>query len=129
VAETGQLLDANHYVFEGNGISGVVDTASTDGRPTASITVDGTGTSAFKFELGKLGWSASANLDGEVHRFSRSVTIVLPGVHCDGGAEAFEGIAILVRRRSGIDGSRHVRGPIESYEVRTISGRASVVQA
>jgi hypothetical protein len=129
MTETGQLLDANHYVFEGNGISGVVDTASLDGRPTASVTVDGSGVNDFTIEHGKLGWSATAGLGGQPDRYTRSVTLLMPGVRSDGGAEAFEGLAILVTRRTGLDGGRSIKGPIESYEVRTIGGRASVVHS
>lgn len=121
--------DANHYVFEGVGVSGIADTTSLSGRPTGSVTVDGNETSEVVVEHGPLGWTLRAAVDGVPDAYSRSVIIALPQVHTDDGDEAFDGLAIVVTYRTSIGGPGLVKGVLASYDVRTISGVASSVQS
>ncbi len=126
----GQLDEANRFVFEGQGVSGSVDTASITGQPLASVTVEGVEGSDTVVERWRLGWTATAHLDGRPDAFTRSVTVVVPRVNVDGrDGEAFEGLAIVVRRRTSIGGPGLVQGPIETYDVRAINGTASSVRS
>ncbi len=125
-----QFVEANRFVFGGKDILGSVDTTSITGGPIASITVDDILTHEPAVERGWLGWTVTADVDSRPDLYSRAVTVVLPNVNVDAGAsEGFDGLMIVVRRRTSIGGSGLVKGPIESYEVRTVTGTASSVQS
>jgi hypothetical protein len=127
---SGRLEEANHFVFEGKGVSGSVDTTSITGQPIASVTVDGVEGSDAVIETWRLGLTATMHLDGSPDLFTRSVTVVVPQVNVDGtDGEAFEGLAIVVRRRTSIGGPGLVQGAIETYDVRTVNGTASSVRS
>lgn len=124
------LVEANRFVFEGENISGSVDTTSIAGAPIAAITVDDIQTHELTVERGRLGWTAAASVDSRPDLYTRAVTVVLPNVNVAAGtSEGFEGLVIVVRQRTSIGGSGLVKGPIESYEVRTVTGTASSVQS
>ena len=124
------FVEANRFVFEGKDISGSVDTTSIAGGPIAAITVDDIQTHEPTIERGWLGWTVNAAVDIRPDLYSRAVTVVLPNVNVAAGAsEGFDGLVIVVRRRTSIGGSGLVKGPIESYEVRTVTGTGSIVQS
>jgi hypothetical protein len=120
---------ANHYTFEGKGISGGADTTSVSGRPLVTLTVDGHELHPPKIDRGPLGLTVQSAVDHAAYGYNRSIILVLPEVHTANGDERFDGLAILVKQLTSLSGPSGVKGPLEIYEVRAVSGHASVVES
>lgn len=121
--------NANHFAFEGPGLSGVVATSSLTGKPTGTITVDGKQSSELMVEPGSPGWIGSTSVETVPDAYSRSVTLILPNVHVRDAGQPFGGLAIIVTHRSSLAGPGLVEGALEGYQVREVSGTASFVHS
>jgi hypothetical protein len=122
------LKVANHYVFKGTGVSGSLDTTTLIGQPAGSVTVDDHD-AQMVIERNSMGWIGTAPVDAAPDAFTRSVVIVVPEVNADADGEKFDGLAIIVTHRTSIGGPGLVKGALEEYDVREISGTASAVQS
>ncbi len=119
--------NANHFAFEGEGVSGVIDTTSFAGEPTGSIAVDGGDPHRIAVTEASWGWTGEALVDEVEDAFTSTITVIVPHVHTETGGETFDGIAILVTHRSSFGGPALIKGVLESYEVRHVSGTAASV--
>ena len=118
---------AVHYEFHGDGVKGVLGMVPP--TPQRTVTVDGTTINDptgehISIETTRIGWTARVHLDSAADRHTRSVWLVLPHVNTEGGTGAFEGIAIVVTHRTSIGGPSLVKGPLEEYDIRQVSGSA-----
>jgi hypothetical protein len=121
---------ANHYVFEGRGMTGTVDTTSDAGTPMASVSVDGVDATDVDVQPAPgLGVMVRGDLGGIADGPRRAVTVVVPEVNLSGDVERFWGLAVIVTTQSSIGGPALVQGALQSYEPREISGTASAVMS
>jgi hypothetical protein len=127
MSEPAAFEEADHFVFSGEGISGVADTTSLTGKPTGSIEVDGATADELVLEHAPEGWIARAHLSRVPDGPSRSVTLVLPRVNLHEDTVEFTAFAVVVTTRSRIGGPRFVKGALQRYDVRPITGTASLV--
>jgi hypothetical protein len=120
---------ANHYEVSGHGVRAVVDTAGIDGRPIASLQIDGRTVDDATVSSTERG----IEIDGVVaETFDAQVVLVgviLPRVNLDQDSETVSGLAILTTSRTSIGGPGLVRGSLQSYEVRPLAGTASFVES
>jgi hypothetical protein len=121
---------ANHYVFDGRGMTGTVDTTSIAGTPVASVTVDGVdATNVGVQHAPGLGVMVRGDLSAIADGPSRAVTVVVPEVNVSAEPEPFWGLAVIVTTQSSIGGPALVQGAIQSYDPREVSGTASAVMS
>ena len=129
MSELAAYEEANHFELSGEGITAVADTTSLTGRPTGSIQVDGGDGDELVLEAAPEGWIARAHLSRTPDGPSRSVTVVVPRVNLSDDHVTFEAIAVLVTTRSSIGGPRFVKGAVQRYEVRALTGTASLIES
>jgi hypothetical protein len=124
----GSAQSANHYVFEGRGVTGTVDTTSIAGTPVASMSVDGVDATGVEVQPAPgPGGMVRGELGGIADGPSRAVNVVVPEVDLLAGTEPFFGLAVIVTTRSSMGGPALVSGAIQLYEPREITGTASSV--
>lgn len=127
MSESAQPAAANHLVFEGNGVSGVLDTTSIRGTPTGAVTVDGASAAEVTVARDPLGWRLSGSLAMVPDLSRTSVTVLVPEVNVTGEPESFIGVAIVSTARTGFAGPAFVNGSLNQYDVRQLTGSASAV--
>jgi hypothetical protein len=123
------LEPANHFVINGNGISGIVDTAGMTGQPVVSLSLHGQPLEALSLENSSFGLVASATVEAIPDSHTVLLHVVIPVVNVEAEPVQFASLAVMVNTRTSIGGQGLVQGAIQQYEFRPISGVASAVQA
>jgi hypothetical protein len=122
--------EANHFTFEGNEISGSLDTSTITGGTQASIRVDGTDVNDVTIERTSRGFEVSGIVSQIPDDRTISVTVFVPAVNIDQNRAAiFAGVALVTTARQSFGGPGLVVGAIHSYDVRPVAGQASTVQS
>lgn len=121
------LEPANHYVISGNGIDAVVDTAGLKGRPVVSLAVDGQPVPDPALTTTSEGFVVDATIEAVPDSHTIEIRLVFPEVNLSEQDVLFSGVAALTRELTSIGGPRLVSGPLQTYELRPVGGRASGV--
>lgn len=120
---------ANHYDFEGDGLSGVLDCSSVNGSPIASLRVAEISMDSVEVTSHAFGWWLEATLEVIHDSHSKVVSVVIPRVNTSDGEAAFDAFGVIVTHRTNMGGEPMVNGPLELYDVRALRGAASNVQS
>lgn len=120
---------ANHFEISGKGVHGVIDTAGLTGRPVVSVEVDGHRVSNAELRVTPIGVEVSAMVSAVPDGYTVQLRLVLPEVGVDGEPVPFAGFAVLATALTSIGGPHLVDGPRHLYELRPLSGTASVVDS
>lgn len=123
------LQAANHYEIAGKGIDGTVDTTGITGRPVVSLTVDGRELAGATLAITGQGIVVDAVVDEIFDKETHELRLHLPVVNLADEATTFAGLAILITARTSFGGPGLVEGPLHLFEVRPISGTASIVES
>jgi hypothetical protein len=125
-AENTSVLDtAQHYIFAGKGLTGVLDLSSISGRPIASLTVDGHEVIEPSVREKRTGIVLRGQVSATPDLESVEVELLIPHVNLPAEADTFAGVAVLTTERTSIAGPRLVEGAVQSYELRPVAGQAS----
>lgn len=120
---------ANHWVFEGDDVSGTLDSASVAGVLVAQIVLSGATFESTAVTRSDLGWEIRALTEPIHDGNSTHLLVVIPRVNVENEPVQFTGYAVLFTSRGNVAGDRYVHGALESYDVRTLSGTASLVSS
>jgi hypothetical protein len=121
--------EANHYVLEGGGVTGTVDTTSFGGAPQLNVEVDGTSLQDPTLEETARGLEVTGVLSVIPDDRTVSATVFLPRVNIgDAPSVAFSGIALVTTALQSFGGPNLVSGAVHSYAVRPVAGTAQSVE-
>lgn len=120
---------ANHWVFDGDGISGSLDSASVAGVLVAQIVLSGATFESTEVTRSDLGYEIRAITEQVHDGNSTHLLVVVPRVNIENEPVEFTGYAVLFTTRGNVAGDRYVRGALESYDVRALTGTASLVNS
>ncbi|MDJ0393781.1 hypothetical protein QMK17_10610 [Rhodococcus sp. G-MC3] len=118
---------ANHWVFDGNDVSGTLDSVSVAGVLVAQIVLSGATFESTQVTRSDLGWEVRAITEQEHDGSSTHLLVVLPRVNIENDPVDFTAYAVLYTTRGNVAGDRYVHGALESYDVRTLTGTAKLV--
>ena len=120
--------EANHYVLEGGGVTGTVDTTSFGGPPQLNVEVDGTVLQGPTLEQTARGLEVTGVVSAIPDDRTVSATIFLPRVNIgEEPSVAFSGIALVTTALQSFGGPNLLTGPVHSYAVRPVAGTAQSV--
>jgi hypothetical protein len=120
---------ANHWVFEGDDISGTLDSVSIAGVLAAQIVLSGATFESTAVTRSDLGWEIRAITEQVHDGNSTHLLVVVPRVNIENDPVDFTAYAVLFTTRGNVAGDRYVHGALESYDVRTLSGTAKLVSS
>ncbi|WP_072807112.1 hypothetical protein [Rhodococcoides yunnanense] len=120
---------ANHWTFEGDGISGTLDSATVAGVLAAQIDLSGATLESTAVTRSDLGYEVRAIVEQAHDGNSTHLLLVLPRVNIENTPVDFGAYAVLFTSRGNVAGDRYVHGALESYDVRTLTGTASLVNS
>jgi hypothetical protein len=120
---------ANHYVFEGDELTGSFDTNGLSGIPAAQFVLNGATLESTEVTRTDLGYEIRAIVEQVYDGNSTHLLTVVPRVNIENEAVTFSSYAVLFTRRGNIAGDRYVHGALESYDVRALNGTASLVNS
>lgn len=118
---------ANHWIFDGGDISGSLDSASVAGVLVAQIVLSGATFESTAVTRSDLGYEIRAITEKSNDDSSTHLLVVVPRVNIENEPVSFGSYAVLFTTRGNVAGDRYVHGALESYDVRTLSGTASLV--
>ncbi|SNT49764.1 hypothetical protein [Rhodococcoides kyotonense] len=120
---------ANHYVFEGDELTGTFDTNSLAGVAAAQFVLNGVTLESTEATRTDLGYEIRAIVERVHDGTSTHLLAVVPRVNIENDPVTFGAYAVLFTSRGNIAGDRYVHGALESYDVRTLNGTASLVDS
>jgi hypothetical protein len=121
--------EANHYVLEGGGVTGTVDTTSFGGGPQLDVAVDGTALQGPTLEETPRGLEVTGVLSAIPDDRTISATLFLPRVNVgEDPSVAFSGIALVTTALQSFGGPNLLSGAVHSYAVRPVAGTAQAVE-
>lgn len=118
---------ANHYVFEGDELTGSFDTNRLSGVAAAQLVLSGATLESTEVTRTDLGYEIRTIVEQVHDGNSTHLLAVVPRVNVENEPVHFSSYAVLFTRRGNIAGDRFVHGALESYDVRALSGTASLV--
>jgi hypothetical protein len=120
---------ANHFTVKGRGIEGTIDTAGLAGEPVVDLRVDGTTVENADLEISDLGIEVDGFVEAVPDLKTVLVRVTVPQCNVEDSTTEFSGFAVVVTARTSIDGPALVGGPLQSYDVRAVTGTASAVES
>lgn len=120
---------ANHFTFDGDDISGTLDSGAVAGVLVAQIVLSGVTLESTAVTRSDLGWEIRAIVEQVHDGNSTHLLAVVPRVNIENEPVAFSSFAVLFTSRGNVAGDRYVHGALESYDVRSLSGTASLTNS
>jgi hypothetical protein len=121
--------NANCFVFEGPGIKGRVDLATTSGGVDIQLSYAGHELRSHPIRSTDHGWVVSSTVSERIDGDTVDIDVLLPVVNIDKGPEAFATLAILTTSHNNIGGPDRVQGQLQSYQALALSGSASLIES
>lgn len=123
-----ELLRANHYEVSGSGIDAAVTTTGVGGDPVVQVTLHGRPLDGARLSEAPEGLEVTALVEVVADESTTSLRLVLPDANVGDDRQPVDGFAVITTARSSLGGSPLVHGPLQRYDLRTVTGWASAVQ-
>jgi hypothetical protein len=123
-----ELRQATHYVIAGSGVDGTIDTSSVGGLPSVSIRIDDKPLVSPELQNNEVGMQVTGVVEQVPDRHSVHLRLFVPIVNVGTEAAPVAGLALLTTACTPF-GPALVEGPMHSYEVRPVGGRADTVES
>jgi hypothetical protein len=123
-------IPANHFTVKGKGIEGTIDTAGLAGSPVVDLRVDGAVVDNAELDISDMGIEVNGFVEAVPDMKTVLVRLTVPQCNVeDHQTTEFSGFAVVVTSRTSIGGPPLVGGPLQTYDVRAVTGTASVVES
>jgi hypothetical protein len=120
---------ANHYVLDGIGILGTIDTTSFGGGPLVSLEVDGIKVQDAELEQTARGFEVSGIVSAVPDDRTVSVTVLVPAVNISASESVtFSGLAVVTTALQSFAPGL-LTGALHEYAARPVAGTAQVVES
>jgi hypothetical protein len=120
---------ADHYEATGQGIRAILDTTSINGKPSASVTVDGRSISPLSIDQDAQGFHLVGNEFAIADGDGLNVEIVIPEINIDVNPITAPGFAVLTVTGNSIGGPRLVLGALQQFDIRPLVVSAQLVNS
>jgi hypothetical protein len=119
---------ANQYIIVGSGVDGTIDTSGVGGLPSVSIRIDDKPLVSPELQHTELGIQVTGVVEQVPDSHSVHLRLFVPIVNVDTEAVPVAGLALLTTACTPLVPAL-VEGPVHSYEVRPVGGRADTVES
>jgi hypothetical protein len=120
---------ANHYLIQGDGIDGAIDTAGPTGAPVIDLQVDGRPVEDAQLDVSDLGIEVAGLAEIVPDARTVVVRLTLPQIDVETEPASVAGYAVLTTVRMTFAGPEVTAGPRQTYTVRPIAALATVIES